>query len=191
MANEPVRRNPGSEPARIQNPLNLLEEALKRMSPRKRQELLDKAADEALRIQVKRKEHEGDREAVADKIREAGRFVDGIAGKSGVSGTYASEQRSPFGDTKITVSSRGGFCFVATACFRDYDHSTVVELRRFRDLVLMESALGRGFVSVYYRYGPVLARWVNRLPALKPAIRCALSVFVSIHPWWKTVERKR
>ena len=170
-------------PAPIQNTGNLLDEALKRMSPDKQQELLDKAAEEALRIQVKRKEHEGDREAVADKIREAGGFVDGIAGKSGVSGTYASEQRSPFGDTKITVSARGGFCFVATACFGDYDHPTIVELRRFRDLVLMRSAAGRRFVSVYYRYGPVLAGWVNRLPILKPAIRGALTAFVGIRRW--------
>jgi hypothetical protein len=86
-----------------------LEEALKRMSPQKQQELLDKAADEALRIQVKWTEHQGDSKAVADKIREAGRFVDGIAGKSGVSGSYESEQRSALGDTKIKVSKRGGF----------------------------------------------------------------------------------
>jgi hypothetical protein len=78
--------------------------------------------------------------------------------------------------------------FVATACFGDYDHPTVVELRRFRDLVLMETALGRRFISAYYRYGPLLASWVNRLPALKPAIRRALSAFVTIRG--KTLKRR-
>jgi hypothetical protein len=65
-----------------------------------------------------------------------------------------------------------------------------LELRRFRDLVLMQNAVGRRFVSAYYRYGPVLARWVNRLPVLKPAIRGALSLFVSIHRWRKPVWRE-
>jgi hypothetical protein len=52
---------------------------------------------------------------------------------------------------------RGGFCFVATAVYGDYDHPQVRSFRRFRDGVLARSPEGRAFTRFYYAHGRALA----------------------------------
>ena len=59
------------------------------------------------------------------------------------------------GDPNITDR---GKCFIATAVCRSPESPEVVELRKLRDLVLMQSAPGRLFVSAYYACSPPLAR---------------------------------
>ena len=71
----------------------------------------------------------------------------------------------------------GGSCFVATACFGDPDHPTVVTLRGFRDAVLTRFAPGRRFIAWYYSHGPGLARLLDRFPALKRPARLMLTSF--------------
>jgi len=70
-----------------------------------------------------------------------------------------------------------GSCFVATACFGDADHPTVVALRGFRDVVLTRFAPGRRFITWYYSHGPRLARLLERFPALKRPARLMLTSF--------------
>jgi 5-methylcytosine-specific restriction endonuclease McrA len=65
-------------------------------------------------------------------------------------------------------------CFVATACFNDASHPTVIILRKYRDARLTKSAIGRAFISRYYLYGPSLAKLVIRRPILKLATRFIL-----------------
>jgi len=55
-------------------------------------------------------------------------------------------------------TEEGGFCFVATAAFGDYDAPAVKVLRVLRDRVLAQLPLGETFIGAYYRYGPRLAR---------------------------------
>ena len=71
-----------------------------------------------------------------------------------------------------------GSCFVATACFGDADHPTVVTLRGFRDAVLTRFAPGRRFIAWYYSHGPGLARLLDRFPALKGPARLMLTSFL-------------
>ncbi len=92
--------------APIQNPQNLLEEALKRMPPEKQAEVLGKAADEALRLQVKSKECGQDLDAVSDKIDQAGRVARDLAQNPKVNVSYQTEHRSEQGDTHIKVTSK-------------------------------------------------------------------------------------
>lgn len=96
---------PSGQLVPIQNPQNLLEEALKRMAPEKQAEVLSKAADEALRLQVKQKEHDLDLDFVSGKIDQAGRVV-GTAQNPNVNVNYETECRSKHGDTRIRVTSR-------------------------------------------------------------------------------------
>jgi hypothetical protein len=51
-----LRRISRDLPARIENPGDLLNEALRRLSPEKTQEILDTAASAALRIQIRQKD---------------------------------------------------------------------------------------------------------------------------------------
>ena len=69
-----------------------------------------------------------------------------------------------------TVSKKGG-CFVATACYGDYDHPIVVELSRFRDDCLVTSTAGRAFVRCYYKWSPPFASIVAKNGILKTLAR--------------------
>ena len=75
----------------------------------------------------------------------------------------------------------GGTCFVATCAFGNANHPDVVYLRLYRDNVLSQTALGRCFISLYYRFGPYLARWLQPYLRLKQITKLTLSLFVKRH----------
>lgn len=58
----------------------------------------------------------------------------------------------------------GSPCFVATSLIDVCDLETLPRLRRFRGEVLMPSRSGRAFVRWYYRAGPRIAAWLDRMP---------------------------
>lgn len=62
-------------------------------------------------------------------------------------------------------------CFVATACYGDYDAAEVLVLRNYRDNVLLKTIFGRTVVSVYYRLSPPIARFIEKSELLKTFIR--------------------
>ena len=71
-------------------------------------------------------------------------------------------------------------CFVATVAYGSPLAAEVGALRRARDRYLLTHTLGRGLVDVYYRHGATLARWVEARPALRSALRVALSPWVAL-----------
>ena len=81
-------------------------------------------------------------------------------------------------------SGKGGFCFVATVAYGSYDHGHVKVLRRFRDGVLMKSALGRRFVRWYYRNGERLARPFQGSTLARGLLRLALLPCVAVAYLW-------
>jgi hypothetical protein len=62
-------------------------------------------------------------------------------------------------------------CFVATACYSDYDSVEVLTLRKFRDEKLMRSGAGRTFIKMYYVLSPPVARQLEKSETLKKFIR--------------------
>ena len=62
-------------------------------------------------------------------------------------------------------------CFVATAAYGDPAAPEVETLRLFRDRVLARSSLGRAFIAIYWRVGPVLARRLAGRPRICWLIR--------------------
>ncbi len=173
----PTGQGGSQDLAPIKDAESLLNQALQHVSPEKKQEIVDKAAEEVLRLQTKRAEAGIDDEIVDNRLDAAGRVARQIESSPNTDYQYNTEVSSQHGTTKIDVKSKQGSCFVATACFGDYDHPTVKLLREFRDKVLLSSAAGRGFVTLYYRFGPHAAAAVNRLPSLKPTLRALLGVF--------------
>jgi hypothetical protein len=79
-------------------------------------------------------------------------------------------------------SLRRGVCFVATAAFESEEASELDFLRDYRDLVLMKSLLGRKFISIYYRIGPIVAQVVSKSETLRYASRSIIRVIIRLLP---------
>jgi hypothetical protein len=80
--------------------------------------------------------------------------------------------------------AEGGYCFVATAAYGDYDHPYVRVLRDFRDRVLEGHSLGRDFVAFYYRHSPPMADFIRRHPVARTAARVLLFPVVVAAGFW-------
>lgn len=68
---------------------------------------------------------------------------------------------------------RTGACFIATVAFGEEAEELFV-FRRFRDDVLLPTALGRAFVRGYYAYGPFAAKWLADHERARGAVRAGL-----------------
>jgi hypothetical protein len=66
-----------------------------------------------------------------------------------------------------TQVSGGGGCFIATACFGNYNHPFVRILREFRDKILLKNSIGRNFVNWYYAHSPKYAEIIRNNLILK------------------------
>ena len=62
-------------------------------------------------------------------------------------------------------------CFIATACYDDYNSEEVIVLRNFRDNKLQKSFVGKIFVRLYYQISPTLANFIYKHDGLKSFIR--------------------
>jgi|GEM_PF-1667151 len=82
-------------------------------------------------------------------------------------------------------SADGGFCFVATATFGNYDHPFVRILRDFRDDTLAKFGLGRAFIRWYYDNSPDLAGFIARHDALRVVAGVLLAPLVGFAAVWE------
>lgn len=71
----------------------------------------------------------------------------------------------------IEMPEGNGPCFIATACYGDYNSYEVSLLRHYRDETLMHSKVGRVFVRFYYWSAPRFAKYLERSPILKAGVR--------------------
>jgi hypothetical protein len=170
--------------APIQKPNDLLVEALRRMSPQKHEEIVGKAGEEVLRLQVKQHEGKLDHEMASSKVDTAASAANRL-GAAGTEFEVRAEHRSEHGSVQVTVrskktslSERVGGCFVATACFGDEDHPAVLVLREFRDTSLRRRPSGRSFVAWYYRTSPTYAKIIEDRPYVRATVRLLLAPLV-------------
>ena len=64
-----------------------------------------------------------------------------------------------------------GFCFIATAAYGTPTAERIDVLREFRDVVLLESAVGSQFVALYYRLSPPIADFIARSNLSRTLVR--------------------
>ena len=62
-------------------------------------------------------------------------------------------------------------CFIATACYGDYDSPEVRTLRAFRDEVLLQHWFGKVVTQLYYSVSPPLARWLTTRPGVSALVK--------------------
>jgi hypothetical protein len=62
-------------------------------------------------------------------------------------------------------------CFIATACYSDFNAPEVLVLRQYRDEKLMQTSSGKIFVSFYYLVSPPLANIISHSDILKSFVR--------------------
>ena len=67
--------------------------------------------------------------------------------------------------------SKSGGCFIATACYGNYDAPEVLVLRQFRDEKLLQSFFGKVFVKFYYSVSPFFATLISKPDTLKKSVR--------------------
>ena len=157
---------------------SLIEHSLSRLNGQQVQNLMEKAGDEALRLEIKNREINMDyvvgRKVVEDHI-DAFNMLD----KSGrtTRQSVTSDVKTGAGNMRIESKS-GATCFVASVAYDDPNHPDVMFLRGFRDHVLSKSTRGQSFIAWYWKYGPKLARIVGRSAVLCKAAKLALSGIV-------------
>lgn len=77
-------------------------------------------------------------------------------------------------DTKKKVKIGPLSCFIATAAYGSQTAQELDILRAFRDKVLVQSQMGRGFVDTYYTVSPPLAEYIVVHEELRTFVREAL-----------------
>lgn len=79
------------------------------------------------------------------------------------------EKPKAYSQTSKNQSKSG--CFVATACYGDYNATEVLVLRSYRDNVLLNTFLGKIAVKLYYFISPPIAKLLEKSELLKGFVR--------------------
>lgn len=73
--------------------------------------------------------------------------------------------------TNTSVVNKKSGCFIATACYGSPYCSEVLILKDFRDNCLLHTHYGRLFISIYYKFSPRLAKYIENKMFLKNIIK--------------------
>jgi len=102
--------------------------------------------------------------------------------------TWVSGEVSYNFDLTIASNSDGSWfplpCFIATAAYGTDTAGEINLLREFRDVVLLPSRLGAGFVSIYYEVSPPVADVISQHDFLRTAVRVGfINPIIAILNW--------
>ena len=176
---------------------SFLDGAIRNADPETIKQLTEIAAKEAIKIAVKEKEVEIHGQSTQNKLDQA---VTTARQLSSIGENFAleSEDRSSTGYTRVTVTKNDppkpnhppkpevkASCFVATVCYGDPDHPTVIELRN-SETPLARHRPGRCFIEWYYAYGPRMALFVEDHAFVKKPLRASFRLLA----WFVAPSRK-
>ena len=84
------------------------------------------------------------------------------------------------GTTVASDGGGGGGCFIATAAYGSLMEPHVKILRDFRDRILLQNSIGKGFVGLYYTYSPPIADFIAKHDNLRTVVRVSLLPIVGV-----------
>ncbi len=93
--------------------------------------------------------------------------------------TEPEDKRSLYGYDPYDEPIKQTFCIIATTVYGDPNCAEVETLRQWRDRVLKPTLFGRGFISVYYRYGRWAAKLIRWIKPLEKTTKFLLDKFVN------------
>lgn len=159
---------------------SLIDQAVSRLSKEQADNLMQKAGEEALRLEAK--QHELNIEYVhAKKTVEDHVDTFNMLEKGGRLTRQTVTTDVSSGNSKMRIESKSGAaCFVATAAYQNPYHPDVNYLRSFRDEVLSKNSLGRAFIVWYWRVGPKIAAWVENKPIIRKFSKTAIALIVRL-----------
>lgn len=159
---------------------SLIEQSITRLNEQQAQNLMAKAGEEALRLEVKNREQNMDyvvgKKAAEDHIDTFNMLEKG--GRT-TRQKVISDIKTGAGNMHIE-SKAGATCFVASVAYDNPNHPDVMFLRGFRDKILSNSENGRAFIAWYWRNGPKLAKVVGKSAVLRGAAKVVISGFVRL-----------
>lgn len=158
----------------------LIDQSLSRLNQEQAQNLMLKAGEEALRLEVKSRTQNLDYVVGKKTIEDHIETFDMLDKRGRTTRqTVKSEIKTGAGNMKIESKS-GATCFVASVAYRDPNHVDVMFLRKLRDEHLNQSAIGRSFIKWYWANGPKIANLVGKSEGLKNCSQFILAKFVSL-----------
>ncbi len=81
------------------------------------------------------------------------------------------ERKKAREEAKQKTKEAGRGCFIATACYENYNSPEVLVLRQFRDDKLLKTSFGKVFVKFYYSVSPFFATIISKSELLKKSVR--------------------
>ena len=159
---------------------SLIEQSLSRLNEQQMQNLMSKAGEEALRLEVKNREQNMDY-VIGKKASEDHIDTFNMLERNGrtTRQSVTSDIKTGAGNMRIESKS-GATCFVASVAYGDQNHPDVMFLRFFRDNILNNSKAGRAFIVWYWRNGPKLAKLVGKSVILRHTAKAFISGSVKL-----------
>ena len=74
---------------------------------------------------------------------------------------FEAKPKEKFHFAIIGGASQKDNCFIATACYGNYEAPEVLVLRKYRDDNLSKTLLGKVFVKIYYSFSPSFAKLIS------------------------------
>jgi biotin carboxyl carrier protein len=104
-------------------------------------------------------------------LMKGGKFNEAIAYKNNNSNLDIKESKVYVDNLALKNGLKKSGCFIATACYGDYECAEVKEFRIYRDNVLLKHKIGLLFVEFYYYFSPPIAALISKSEFSKRIIR--------------------
>ena len=105
------------------------------------------------------------------ELLKTGKFLEAVKTYKEQSGLGLKESKEYVDKLAKANGIKQGGCFVATACYGNYNSPEVLVLRKYRDEYLLNSPGGKFLVWIYYSISPPLARYIRRSERIRNFVR--------------------